>query len=147
MTQRRISAAQSRRWRQCVHSGRYRGVRWNTLPRVKAAILTALSVPFVLAAPQPAQAQPNLNPTPDEMCNTTQTIVNTVHSYHPEASTPEQVATVYDQLMTAKVPGYGLFQGTQHQQLLELIHACGIPTDTQPADAPDAPAPDGPSEA
>jgi hypothetical protein len=83
----------------------------------------------MLLAPALAQAQgpiPNINPTPDQMCNSTQQIVDTVRAKQPNA-TPEQIATTYDQMMGAKLPVvYQAFQGQQHQQLLELIHACGI---------------------
>ncbi len=82
----------------------------------------------MLFAPAFAQALPplpNLHPTPDQMCDNTQQIVNTVRAQHPNA-TPDQIADDYDQMMGAKVPGYQLVQGQQHQQLLELIQACGI---------------------
>ncbi|MQY19411.1 hypothetical protein [Nocardia macrotermitis] len=95
---------------------------------MKAAALTALSAALLLFAPAFAQAAPplpNLNPSPDQMCASTQQIVNTVRAQHPNA-TPDQIADNYDQMMNAKVPGYQLVQGQQHQQLLQLIHACGI---------------------
>ncbi|WP_067886928.1 hypothetical protein [Nocardia vaccinii] len=95
---------------------------------MKAAALTALTASLLCFAPAFAQAAPllpNLNPTPDQMCDNTQQIVNTVRAQHPNA-TPDQVADGYDQMMAAKVPGYQLVQGRQHQQLLQLIHACGI---------------------
>lgn len=78
------------------------------------------------AAPRPTSPIPNINPTPDQMCASTQQIVDTVRAKQPNA-TPEQIATTYDQMMGAKLPViYGVFQGQQHQQLIELIHACGI---------------------
>jgi hypothetical protein len=94
---------------------------------VKAAVITALTIPLLFLAPAVAQAQPNLplNPSPDQECATTQQIVNTVRAKQPGAN-PEQIATAYDQMMAAKIPGYQLFQGQQHQQLLDLIHACGL---------------------
>ncbi len=99
---------------------------------MKAAALTVLTAGIVLFAPAFAQAQapsspiPNINPTPDQMCDQTQQIVNTVRAKQPNA-TPEQIASTYDQMMGQRLPVvYGAFQGQQHQQLLELIHACGI---------------------
>jgi hypothetical protein len=96
---------------------------------VKAAALTLLTASFVVCAPAFAQAAPplpNLNPSPDQMCDQTQQIVNTVRAQHPNA-TPDQIASTYDQMMNAKLPVvYGLVQGQQHQQLLQLIQACGI---------------------
>ena len=95
---------------------------------MKAAALTVLTTSFLLLAPAFAQAAPplpNLNPSPDQMCDNTQQIVNTVRAQHPNA-TPDQIADNFDQMMSAKVPGYQLVQGQQHQQLLQLIHACGI---------------------
>jgi len=101
----------------------------NILRRVKAALVTVLSIPLMLLAPALANAQgpiPNLNPTPDQMCDSTQQIVNTIRAQHPNA-TPDQVADYYDQMMGAKLPVvYQAFQGQQHEQLLELIHDCRI---------------------
>lgn len=96
---------------------------------MKTALVAALAIPLTLLAPALAQAQgpiPNINPTPDQMCTSTQQIVDTVRAKQPGA-TPEQIATTYNQMMGAKLPiVYQAFQGQQHQQLLELIHACGI---------------------
>jgi hypothetical protein len=96
---------------------------------VKTALVTALAIPLTLLAPL-AQAQgpiPTIHPTPDQMCTSTQQIVDTVRAKQPDAAL-EQIATTCDQMMGAKLPIiYQAFQGLQHhQQLLELIHACGI---------------------
>ncbi|MFJ4656905.1 hypothetical protein ACIP5Y_37055 [Nocardia sp. NPDC088792] len=100
---------------------------------MKAAVLASLTVPFLLFAPAVAHADPQIpvpgqNTSPDDTCNTTQNIVDTIKTQHPDYTTPEQIASGFDAMMGAKVPGYQLFQGQQHQQLLDTIQACGIAT-------------------
>ncbi|WP_019931490.1 hypothetical protein [Nocardia sp. BMG111209] len=102
---------------------------------MKAALLTALAVPFLMAvpavagaqpAPPPADIMPGQSQSPDQLCDTTSKIIDSVHTTQPDAVTPEQIATAYDAQMAAKVPGYGLFQGQQHSDLVNLINACGF---------------------
>ncbi|MQY24656.1 hypothetical protein NRB56_02050 [Nocardia sp. RB56] len=105
------------------------------LRRVKAALFSALAVPFLMAvpavagaqpAPPPADILPGQAPSPDQLCDSTSKIIDSVHATQPDAVTPEQIATAYDAQMAAKVPGYGLFQGQQHADLVNLINACGF---------------------
>jgi hypothetical protein len=111
------------------------------LRRVKAALVSALALPFLMAvpaiagaqpAPPPANIMPGQSQSPDQMCDTTGQIVDSVRATQPDA-TPEQIATAFDAQMAAKVPGYGLFQAQQHHDLVDLINACGFAAPQPPA--------------
>ncbi|MCX4093402.1 hypothetical protein [Nocardia sp. alder85J] len=101
---------------------------------MKAAIVSALALPFLMAvpvvanaqiAPPPANIMPGQSQSPDQMCDTTGQIVDWARAQQPDAD-PEQIATAYDTQMAAKVPGYSFFQAQQHSDLVDLIKACGF---------------------
>jgi hypothetical protein len=69
---------------------------------VKTILLTALAVPFMLAIPVVAHADPSGPPsifTPKQACDSTRSMVNLVHKTRPDAKTADQIVKVYDQIL------------------------------------------------
>lgn len=69
---------------------------------MKKILLAALAVPFVIAIPVVAHADPGGPPaifTPQQECDTVSKMVNLVHKQRPDAKTPEQIVDAYDQIL------------------------------------------------
>ncbi|MEV0031632.1 hypothetical protein [Nocardia sp. NPDC050793] len=96
---------------------------------MKAALLAALAMPFLLA-PAVALADPDAPPpifNQDEKCAATQGFVDKVREQQPEA-TPEQIADAYIAVLDSR----GAYRGIEHvrdrdrQTFLDLMAACRL---------------------
>ncbi|MFI5780172.1 hypothetical protein [Nocardia sp. NPDC051570] len=97
---------------------------------MKAALLTALAVPLMIAAPAIAHADEGDPPpifTRQEQCDTTKSFVDAVRKQRPDA-TPEQIADAYTRIMDS----HGAYNGIEsarerdRQFLLDNIATCGF---------------------
>ncbi|MBU3061164.1 hypothetical protein KO481_06465 [Nocardia sp. NEAU-G5] len=69
---------------------------------MKTTLLTALAVPFMLAIPVVAHADPSGPPsifTPKQECDSTRSMVNLVHKLRPDAKTSDQIVDAYNQIL------------------------------------------------
>ena len=97
---------------------------------VRAAILAALAVPLMIAAPGLAQADPGDPPpiyTQDEQCATTKEFVDKVHQSDPGAS-PDRIADTYTRIMDEHnaYRGNNAARERDRQYLLDSISRCGL---------------------
>ncbi len=97
---------------------------------VRAAILTALAVPLMIAAPGPALADPGAPPpiyTQDEQCATTKEFVDKVRRSDPGA-TPDRVADTFTRIMDEHnaYRGDAAARERDRQYLLDSIARCGL---------------------
>ena len=97
---------------------------------VKAAILTALTVPLMFAGSGLAQANPN-DPLPfyaqDQQCADTQQFVDKVHETNPSAN-PDQIADTYTQVMDQQDAYHGdlVARDRARQDFIGNIWRCGL---------------------
>ena len=69
---------------------------------MKKTLFTALAVPFMIAIPVVAHADPGGPPaifTPQQVCDSTGKMVKLVHQRRPDAKTPDQILDAYDQIL------------------------------------------------
>ncbi|WP_227984596.1 hypothetical protein [Nocardia spumae] len=97
---------------------------------MKAALLTALAVPLMIAAPGSAHADPGAPPpiyTQDEQCATTKEFVDKVRQTNPGA-TPDQIADTYTRIMDQHNAYRGNDAARQRDRryLLDNIAHCGL---------------------
>ncbi|MEV5649415.1 hypothetical protein AB0L57_14290 [Nocardia sp. NPDC052254] len=97
---------------------------------MRAAILTALAVPLMIAASGPAQADPGDPPpiyTQDEQCATTKEFVDKVHQSNPGAN-PDELADTFTRIMDEHnaYRGDAAARERDRQYLLDSISRCGL---------------------
>ncbi len=97
---------------------------------MKAALFSALAVPLLIAAPAIAHADEGDPPpifTPQEQCDTTRALVDTIRKQNPDA-TAEQIADAYLRIMDSKGAYRGIESARERdrQFLLDNIAACGL---------------------